>query len=83
MIIMPLTCYVGGQIDSVTESSTVLQDTNLQFTENDKLSVTGAVKKQHAQQILMEDFLLLFSSVFFFSEHRNNHVFLFFQKLSV
>ena len=34
---MQLTCYVGGQIDSVTESSTVLQDTNLQFTENDKL----------------------------------------------
>jgi len=65
MMIMRLTCYVGSQIDSVTESSTVFQDTNLQFTENDSLSVIGAVKKQHAQHIQMADFFLLFLIVSF------------------
>ena len=60
MIITRLTCYVGGQIDSITESSTVFQDTNLQFTGNDSLSVIEVVKKQHAQRIQMVDFLYCF-----------------------
>jgi len=62
---MRLTCYVGGQIDSVTESSTVFQDTNLQFTGNDLLSVIGAIEKKHAQHIQMAGFLLLFAPVSF------------------
>lgn len=41
-----LTCYVGGQIDGVTESSTVLQDTNLQFTENEKFRISYRCSKK-------------------------------------
>ena len=64
---MRLTCYVGGQIDSVTESSTVFQDTNLQFNGNDSLSIIGAVKKQHAQHIQTADFFFtVFDSFFSF-----------------
>ena len=86
---MRLTCYVGGQIDSVTESSAVLQDTNLQFNEHDKLSVIGAVQKNnmHAQHIQAEPnsngFFFVTVFVSFFSFLSTGTVFLFFQELSV
>lgn len=85
---MRLTCYVGGQIHSVTESSTVLQDTNLQLTQNNKHGISYWYSKKKKKKktctansrrppIQMADFFV-FRQCFLFQQWT---VFPFFHKL--